>query len=233
MVTFSDEMALFNFVSGGTVNLVTGAISGDPDQAAEFVASGSGYADGGDNCGFVGAVAQAFSIVFWVRLRVALATPATLDRILTKDGSTGAGRQGWLLYWGGGGQVNAARYVNGAGIFAGTSGVVDNVTWRHIALTYDASALRLYFDTALQSTSGAQTAALVAHTNNLFLNAYNAFGGYSDMQIDELVFYNRALVQSEITNLRNAGVAAAAQGVRFGLRGARRHAMRFGARPPL
>ncbi|MGB2717015.1 MAG: LamG-like jellyroll fold domain-containing protein [Vicinamibacterales bacterium] len=72
--------------------------------------------------------------------------------------------------------------------------------WRHVALTYDGAALRMYFDGALvNQASGPHTG------NNLLLRIgrWTSSTEFWDGSIDEVRIYDRALTGSEVQAVRN------------------------------
>ena len=70
-------------------------------------------------------------------------------------------------------------------------------TWTHVASTYDGSTLRLYVN-GTQVASRAQTGAIQATSNPLWIGGNQPYGEYFNGLIDEMRIYNRALTQAEI-----------------------------------
>jgi hypothetical protein len=80
--------------------------------------------------------------------------------------------------------------------------------WSHLAATYDGSALRLYVNGALASTT-AVTGAVPATSNPLRIGGNTVWGEYFNGVIDEVRVYNRALAAAEIQADMNTPVVAA------------------------
>jgi chitodextrinase len=69
--------------------------------------------------------------------------------------------------------------------------------WTHLALTYDAAAVRLYVNAALVAASP-QPAPLTTSTEPLRIGGDSVFGQFFNGTIDEVRVYNRALTAEEI-----------------------------------
>ncbi|HEU4935164.1 MAG TPA: Ig-like domain-containing protein [Vicinamibacterales bacterium] len=106
-----------------------------------------------------------------------------------------------------GGQLYGEVGANGAwtGRVARTLTTSDLNVWRHVALTYDGSTVRMYFDgTLVNSTTGAHT------TNNnplLFGHWYTGATEYFDGLVDEVRLYSRVLTAAEIQTDMNSPIS--------------------------
>ena len=70
-------------------------------------------------------------------------------------------------------------------------------TWTHLAVTYDASVLRLYVNGAASGTA-VVAGTIPASTGVLRIGGNSVWAEWFAGQIDEVRVYNRALTQSEI-----------------------------------
>jgi len=78
-------------------------------------------------------------------------------------------------------------------------------TWTHLVGTYDGSNIKLYVDGVLKDTT-AQTGLIKTNDQDVYIG-YNHFYVPQSFKgrIDEVGLWNKALTQSEITNLYNSG----------------------------
>ena len=85
---------------------------------------------------------------------------------------------------------------------AGPEGPATSATWKHIVAVYEAGAMRLYADGQLVGSS-TFSATMFGYGTELRIGAYGTriFNG----KIDDARVYTRALSQTEITDLYNAG----------------------------
>jgi hypothetical protein len=87
--------------------------------------------------------------------------------------------------------------LGGATVFvSGTSASPVNA-WTHVALTYDATTLRLYVNGVL-AASQAYSGSVQSTSNPLWIGGNSPYGEYFQGLIDEIRIYNRALSQAEI-----------------------------------
>ena len=106
-----------------------------------------------------------------------------------------------------GGQLYAEVAANNAwtGRVAKTLTASDLNVWRHVALTYDGSTVRMYFGGSLvNSATGAHT------TNNnplLFGHWFPGAGDYFDGLVDEVRLYSRVLTAAEIQTDMNTPIS--------------------------
>ncbi len=98
--------------------------------------------------------------------------------------------------------TNASRPAGGAivggsyGEAFGTTTLPTN-TWTHLALTYDGSALRLYVNGILVTTT-AKSGSITTSTNALTIGSDPFYGQYFTGLIDEIRIYNLARTQVQI-----------------------------------
>ena len=103
----------------------------------------------------------------------------------------------------------AGAIVNGSHAEAYGSSALAINTWTHLAETYDGSAVRLYINGVLASSSPA-TGAIATSTSPLQIGGDSIYGQYFAGLIDEVRIYDRALSASEILADMNSPVGAAA-----------------------
>ena len=87
----------------------------------------------------------------------------------------------------------------------GESGTIPTSGWVNIAGTYDGANIKTYIDGVL-STTTPTTGSIPNSTNILDIGRYNNSQYYSE-RIDEVMVYNIALTQKEITNNYNVGLS--------------------------
>jgi hypothetical protein len=72
--------------------------------------------------------------------------------------------------------------------------------WTHVAARYDGAQMRIFINGTIESATTATTGSLSTTTAPLFIGSeHNHFHGY----LDDISIYNRALSDSEITDLVN------------------------------
>ena len=101
----------------------------------------------------------------------------------------------------------AGAIVNGSHAEAYGSSALAINTWTHLAETYDGSAVRLYINGVLASSSPA-TGAITTSTSPLQIGGDSIYGQYFAGLIDEVRIYDRALSASEILADMNSPVGA-------------------------
>jgi hypothetical protein len=133
--------------------------------------------------------------------------------------NAGQGIVGWGNY-GTGGQVNAFRTTS-AGEFGATGGILNyswgggvdygeaaggtapgtiyDGGWHHVAVTYDGTTKRLYFD-GVELGSGKNVGTLAVGAANFRIGSTNS-GEFMNGLIDDVRVYDNALSQSEISTL--------------------------------
>jgi len=88
-----------------------------------------------------------------------------------------------------------------AGTTANGATALTTSTWIHLLGTYDGQYVRLYVNGVLAGTgSQAISGAIVSNTSEFRLS-YDTYGNYFNGQIDEVRIYNRALSESEVSDL--------------------------------
>ena len=94
-------------------------------------------------------------------------------------------------------------------LFSGTTKTVTSTTtlpvnqWKHITARYNGTELRLFIDGTIESATTAATGSLAATTEALWLGYYDATNHHLHGHLDDVSIYDRALSDSEITDLVN------------------------------
>jgi hypothetical protein len=99
------------------------------------------------------------------------------------------------------GQVNIGSEINATGTAA-----LGLNAWTHLALTFDGSALRLYVNGTLTTTT-AIVGSIPVSTGVLRMGGNSIWGEWFSGKIDDVRIYNRALSASEIATDMNTPVA--------------------------
>ncbi len=103
------------------------------------------------------------------------------------------------------GKPESNVYANGTNHFAvGPTGLGTNA-WKHVAGTYDGSALKLYVNGSLAATTPVGGAIPVS-AGALRVGGNSLWGEYFRGRIDDVRIYNRALSASEVQNDMNTPV---------------------------
>jgi Concanavalin A-like lectin/glucanases superfamily len=92
-----------------------------------------------------------------------------------------------------------------ASLFSGP--IITTGVWYHVAWTYDQSAMKLYCNGQLVASNVIGAHAIAASSSNLHISGDDNLNQYFDGLIDEPSVYNRALSDSEIAAIYNAGSA--------------------------
>lgn len=91
--------------------------------------------------------------------------------------------------------------------FASSTTVMQTGVWYHIAATHDGTNIKLYINGQLEGT-GTATFPIDYGTTPLYLGSSQVpFSGYFNGVLDETSIYNRALTESEVQSIYNAGSA--------------------------
>lgn len=154
---------------------------------------------------------QNFTINFWLFLN----RTDTLERIITKSGTTG--NDDWYVGVSGANKLGFTKY-NGSGnlktLFYGTN-KFPTLTWNMVTITFDNATLSLYSN-AQQNESrtvhGYQHNGHPIRIGRLSEGDSDFFNG----SIDELGIWNRTLSASEISSLYNSGSGLAYSGLDMG-----------------
>ncbi len=127
-------------------------------------------------------------------------------RIISTEGPDGSGQAGFGLYANSNGRFGAGLNWGGGGQGYESAAVYAANVWRHLAVTYDGSRLRLYVDGA---QAGSRLYTGITLTSDLPLcfgkyrtNADGSTGGYFDGWLDDVRFYNRVLTAADLLQLR-------------------------------
>jgi hypothetical protein len=97
--------------------------------------------------------------------------------------------------------LSLSMYINGAYNGSGPTVALADGDWHHIALTYDGTNKKGYYDRQEVFSEGASGAIDVSGNNFLVGEGHPASAGYTgcpDGLIDDVQVYNRALTQEEI-----------------------------------
>ena len=76
-------------------------------------------------------------------------------------------------------------------------------TWKHVAARYDGSELRAFIGGTIEAATTAATGSLVATTEALWLGYYDGTSHHLNGYLDDVSIYDRALSDTEVTNLSN------------------------------
>ena len=76
-------------------------------------------------------------------------------------------------------------------------------TWKHVAARYDGSELRAFIGGTIEAATTAATGSLVATTEALWLGYYDSTSHHLNGYLDDVSIYDRALSDTEVTNLSN------------------------------
>lgn len=98
--------------------------------------------------------------------------------------------------------LRTSSFTPGTSDQAVTTGYADTTTWRHFALTYDATNIRSYINGVLQNT----TASATTRTNSSTNTSLNAYGVFQGVMCDVAVF-SRVLTADELLMLANSRLA--------------------------
>jgi len=107
----------------------------------------------------------------------------------------------YWLEWRNNKQLSLSMYINGAYNGSGPTLDLADGDWHHIALTYDGTNKKGYYDRQEVFSEGASGAIDVSGDNFLVGEGHPASAGYNgcpDGLIDDVRVYNRALTQEEI-----------------------------------
>ena len=78
-------------------------------------------------------------------------------------------------------------------------------TWYHVAATHESGSDKLYVNGSLEN-SGSAGNFLVSNAVNLRIGSASIFGMYHQGLIDEVSFFNSALLASNVSSIYNSGV---------------------------
>ena len=76
-------------------------------------------------------------------------------------------------------------------------------TWKHVAARYNGSELRVFIGGTIEAATTAATGSLAATAEALWLGYYDGSSHHLKGYLDDLSIYDRALSDTEITNLSN------------------------------
>ena len=106
-----------------------------------------------------------------------------------------------------GGRPGGGAVINGSHAEAIANADLPTGTWRHLAVTYDGSALRFYVNARSVATTG-KTGNITTSTNPLTIGSDPFYGQHFTGLIDEIRVYDTALDTSQIQGDMTTPVAA-------------------------
>jgi hypothetical protein len=142
-----------------------------------------------------------FSVAAWLWLDPAISS----SHIISKEGSSATGVQGWQFGWLGS-TIRLIRWRDGNPNVC--SFTVPTGKWIHVVFTYDGSIIRGYLNGGFQ-TSLSSTFEIIGTAYPFRIGARPYGGYYYKGLIDEVRIYNRALSEEEIRYLYNRGAPIA------------------------
>lgn len=140
----------------------------------------------GDVFDFAGT--SAFSVEAWVNPHP---TASGYQRILSKEFTNAAGRQGWLL-WTNNNTFGFERFHDGLADTV-TGGATRPGQWTHVVATYDGTIMRLWVS-GVEVASAASSRSLLDTTGTMYVG--DAFRG----RVDEAAVYTRAVPSWEVND---------------------------------
>ena len=176
------------------------------DASEKKLGSHAGYFDGVDDYTLFGADSSlkptdAFSISMWFR------NEFTGAGLLMASRANSSATTGYLLFFGQN-QLYFLTSTTGSSwttVFTSDSTLLSN-TWYHMVVTWESGSQKMYLDNVLQSNSGNASGSLVYDSGEIHIGA-----NYPDLtsdykgQMDELIFWNRALDAEDVAELWNSG----------------------------
>ncbi len=184
-----------------------------PNAAALAALGGAGAV--GEAAAFDGATAlinadppktNTFSGAMWVR---PTAWPTGQRTVIMNLGNGPGAWQGWGFSMRTNGQI--VGFVEGGGSIANehvapTASCVEPGAWVHVAVTFDGSALRLYENGVLQSTTPTNLSTVAFGSVGLVLGYHSYFqNAYFDGDVDELAIWDVPLDAADIAEIYFAG----------------------------
>jgi len=148
---------------------------------------------------------QSFSVEFWIKY-----TSTSIKAVVGNLSLAGTGK-GWQIYTDGtkvGYQLRAGTTLNAVHLTF-TDSLLNNGNWHHVVFTYNgnslASGITCYIDNIIKSPTilrNALTASIISN-EPLTIGQVNAL--YMVGSLDEVIIYDKELIQSEITFRYNSG----------------------------
>ena len=131
---------------------------------------------------------------------------ATKYNMISSKADDGSGNNDWYFALGSGGCVGSliSFYWSGSGWICGTTNVSNNV-WTHVAVTWDGSAVNLYFNGNSNRAPFSLSGARATNAAPVRIGSYQSGADTTNFNgiIDEVRVYNRALSSAEISDLYN------------------------------
>ncbi len=151
---------------------------------------------------------NAFTMEMWVA-PTEVGSPSGTTFFISKGNFSFANTQSYGIIFG-----DTGRIVNRVGNGSTLATLVSNAslplnTFSHIATTYDGTTLRIYINGVLDNSQATSIGNLLNTTQPLFIGGADLNGTtiFARSAIDETSLYNRALSDSEIASIFNAGLA--------------------------
>lgn len=144
------------------------------------------------------------TIMAWVKIP---SSPVAFGQVIGKRETGVASGFSYLIDMGAGGNVIRGLLSDGVDLDIITGGsTLSTDTWTHVAMTWDSSNLRVYFNGVSDATPVSQTVTPFTNTFALGIGwGDNPTPLYSDMRIDNSAVYNRALSAAEIASVVRYG----------------------------
>ena len=187
-----------------TVSGATYTASGKINSGYNFVSASTQYMSVADN--IVGTGSKTISLWYYATL------PANLSQLICNAAvGLGSADVGTQLYIGSDGLIGAIiGNAGGTGHYfnpQSATGVISNSNWYHVVLVQDGStSAKLYVNGILVATDSTPSGTEVVGDGTMYVGRQPGAGSYYlDGVIDEVGFWSRALLASEVTELYNNG----------------------------
>ena len=153
-----------------------------------------------------------FSLSCWIKNDNSISNARNL---ISKD-DTGVGNDGFGLSLLGSTNGILFRFDDGSGSHTSTtpssdqSTLLTNGAWHHIVATADRSGnATLYIDKTSVGTTdiSSKTGAIINADSRIYIGATKGVNNSSDMVIDEVLYYNKALTSDEVATNYDAGLS--------------------------
>ena len=129
----------------------------------------------------------------------------TWQTLVTKVNEDGTHNYPYFLYMLGVNNDNRARFflaVGGVFVDVKSSQALTNGNWYHLTGVYDGTSLRMYVNGVLDGTTN-ENRTIVSKTSSFRIGAGGTVNEPTKGSVDDIRVYNRALTQSDITELFN------------------------------
>ena len=136
--------------------------------------------------------------------------------IYKSDPGAGGARGSYMLGQWRNGNVDAHITTTSGGYILGGATPVPNDVWTHLAMTYDAAGgadnFKIYINGAPAGSTTA-TGNLATDSGILFIGGDPSLRYYTDVKVDELRFWNKALTQAEIAQYMSGSLVGTEPGL--------------------